>query len=452
MLPTMSDSENGSVGSDDHASAVRRQGDGTVRKLRKRFEPSTSRDLVLPTDLRRSARQAAASQAVNDGKRPRPSSDRASGADSERAAAHDVTSQSVLARVSALETGQQQLRADFQQSQADAQQAKAELQQNRLDLATAQAELRQCSLDLATTKTELAAARAEVAELRGSVDTRLQAQASNSAAAADQVKDQLQQQLNAESSTVEHLNQRVRTNNIVMHGVPDTAAYSRPADLDSYVKDELDSAAPSRTAEPLSKAVIGVRRIGRPGAGTNPGKRAVVVEFATSQAKHQAFQLSSCLRPRGIRLSDELTHKQLQAQRQLEADSAALKAKGYHPFYRQGKLKYMDQGVLRTCQRGDATRVTPCPPGAAQPGSSAPLGRPGAQRGRSRRTAPTWQGSPRPHAAATGAPSLAATVTAARAAMDAAATATAADNLPPPPPPQPPGGTAGAASSSASPQ
>ena len=126
------------------------------------------------------------------------------------------------------------------------------------------------------------------------------------------------------------------------------------------VKRELDSAMSSRVAAPVSKSVTAVRRIGRPTAGTGPGRRAVIVEFASSEAKHLAFQLSPKLRLQGIHLSDELAHKQLQAQRGLEADFAALRTKGYQPFYRQGRLKYMDQGVLRTCKRGEATRVTPC--------------------------------------------------------------------------------------------
>ena len=258
---------------------------------------------------------------------------------------------------------------------------------------------------------------------------------------------------------MEHLSQRVRANNVVMHGVPDTAAYSRPADLERFVKRELDSAMPSRAAAPVSKSITAVRHIGRPAAGTGPGRRAVIVEFASSEAKHVAFRLSTQLRLQGIHLSDELTKKQLQAQRGLEADFAALKAKGFQPFYRQGRLKYMDQGVLRTCKRGEATRVTPCAPGASMPrpsGPRAPRGpRPHSHQHRPRRATPATGGigSPHPSAAAANAHTPDPVIAAANAAMAAAAAATAGSPLPPPrggaPPP---GGTADVPPTSTSPQ
>ena len=129
---------------------------------------------------------------------------------------------------------------------------------------------------------------------------------------------------------MEHLNQRVRANNVVMHGVPDIAAHSRPADLTRFVKNKLDGAAPRRgSATPvLSQSIQAVSHIGRPGSG----KRAVLVEFSTHTAKHEAFKLSPKLRRTGIHLADELTPKQLKTQRGLVADFSALKLKGFNPF------------------------------------------------------------------------------------------------------------------------
>ena len=107
-----------------------------------------------------------------------------------------------------------------------------------------------------------------------------------------------------------------------MHGMPDTAATSRPADLARLVRGKLDAAAPRRgsTFAP-SQSIQAVSHIGRPGNN----KRAVLVEFSTHTAKHEAFKLSAQLRREGLHLADELTHKQLKAQRGLAADFSALK-------------------------------------------------------------------------------------------------------------------------------
>ena len=433
----MSDSE--SCGSGEHASAVRKLDSGAVRRLRENFEPaSSSQDLALPT-VRRSARQAAASQASEEARHAKTAEKRSLHAATKEVPAADATTlQALLARVVALEAGQQQLKADLQQSKVALQQTTTELDQTKSDLAVAQ--------------TELATTRTEVVELKASVTANLQNQAGSSTAAADHVKNQLQQQLNAESTTLEYLNQRVRSNSIVMLGVPDTAANSRPADLEALVKKELDSAAPSRAARPLSGCITAVRRIGKPNADSDTGRRAVVVEFATSAAKHQAFQRSAQLRSRGIRLSDELTQKQLQAQRHLEADAAALKSKGFHPFFRKGQLRFMDSGRLRTCKRGEATQVAPCPPGAGQSRPPAPPGRPRHHQRRSRQATPAGRASPRPNGAATSGLGSDPAIAAAQHIMAAAAAATTGSQLPPPPPPPPPGGTAGATSAPASPQ
>ncbi|KAL3135391.1 hypothetical protein ABBQ32_007575 [Trebouxia sp. C0010 RCD-2024] len=115
-------------------------------------------------------------------------------------------------------------------------------------------------------------------------------------------------------ATVEFLNQRVRSKNMVLHGVPDTAAISRPADLERFVKCRLDDAAPGRGPSGVSQSITAVTHIGKPGGGN----RAVLVEYASSQAKHKAYALSRELRRQGFHLADELTPKQLQAQQAMD--------------------------------------------------------------------------------------------------------------------------------------
>ena len=205
-------------------------------------------------------------------------------------------------------------------------QRSTDAQQLRSDLLQAQNELAAVRSDLLQTQTELATTRSDLAEFRGSIDKQLGDQTSHSIARETAVKHKLQQQLSAEGSSLEHLSQRVRANNIVLHGVPDIAAHSRPADLTHYFSNKLDVAAPCRgqSSQTLSQSIQAVSHIGRPGSG----KRAVLVQFSTHTAKHEAFKLSPHLRRSGLHLADELTPKQLKAQKGLEADFSALKLKG----------------------------------------------------------------------------------------------------------------------------
>ncbi|DBA87833.1 TPA: hypothetical protein ACH3X1_004830 [Trebouxia sp. C0004] len=244
----------------------------------------------------------------------------------------------LLARIGALE-----------QNQADSQQLRSDLLQTHTELAATRSELLKA-------QTELTAACSDLAEFKGSVNNRLGEQTSHSIARETAVKDGLQQQVNAEGSSLEHLSQRIRANNIVLRGVPDIAAHSRPADLTRYVSNKLDSATPRRgsSSKALSQSTRAVSHIGRPGSG----KRAALVKFSTHTAKREAFKVSPHLRCSGLHLADELTPKQLKAQKGLEADFSALKLKGFRPFYRRGELKYRDQGVNRTCKRGEAIRVS----------------------------------------------------------------------------------------------
>ena len=215
----MADSDSDSVSSAAHVVKARKGADGNVAKLREQFEPSTSQALaIVPT--RRSARVQAASQPQTTGKRARspavlgsrsPVEASPAPASSPATDPPALTLAALLARIEALEGDTQHLRTDLRQ-----------------------------------TKSELAASRSELAEAKDTLDTRLQEHTSHCIARETAVKDELQQLVSTEGSSLEHLSQRVRANNIVMHGVPDTAATSKPADLTRLVKGKLDAAAPRR--------------------------------------------------------------------------------------------------------------------------------------------------------------------------------------------------------------
>ena len=191
----MADSNSDSVGSAAHVSKARKGADGHVAKLREQFEPSTSQAVaIVPT--RRSARVQAASQPRTTGKRtraPAEAADSPAPASSPAASSPTVTLATLLARIEALEAETQHLRTDLKQTQ-----------------------------------TELAAAHSELARSRVALDTRLQDHTSHCIARETAVKDELQQLVSTEGSSLEHLSRRIKANNIVMHGLPDTAATSRP--------------------------------------------------------------------------------------------------------------------------------------------------------------------------------------------------------------------------------
>ena len=197
--------------------------------------------------------------------------------------------------------------------------------------------------------TDLAATQSELAATKDSFSAQLKEQERNSVARENVIKDTHRQQVARLESTVEFLNQRVRSKNMVMHGIPDTAALSRPAALEHFVKSRVDDA--TRGREPsISHAITSVTHMGRP----SEGNRSVLVEYTTSQAKHKAYALSQELRRNGFHLSDELTPKQLQTQKDMEPDVTALRSKGYRPWFRRGSLWYSNRGVPRQCRRGEA--------------------------------------------------------------------------------------------------
>ncbi|DBA94590.1 TPA: hypothetical protein ACH3X1_002172 [Trebouxia sp. C0004] len=235
----MSDSDNGSAGSVAPAPKARKGQDGRVAKLRNRFEHPTSQALTV-VPARRSAHVASAGQLIKQ----------ANAAD-------------LVARIRALE-----------QNQADSKQLRSDLLQTQTELGVTRSELLKA-------QTELTAACSDLAEFKGSVDKRLGEHASHSIARETAVRDGLQQQVSAEGSSLEHLSQRIRANNIVLHGVPDIAAHSRPADLTRYVSNQLDTATPRRgsLSQALSQSIRAVSHFGRPGGG----KRVVLVEFPPTQ-------------------------------------------------------------------------------------------------------------------------------------------------------------------------
>lgn len=210
--------------------------------------------------------------------------------------------------------------------------------------------------------TRLGALERETSELKKQLADSTQ----NTLARENVLRDTHRQELASVKDDVEFLSQRVRSKNMVLHGVPDTASVSKPADLERFVKHTLDEVTPGRTASKPSQSITAVSHIGRPGTGN----RSVLVEYASSQAKHSAYALSKELRRRGFHLADELTPKQMHAQKAMEADASALRSKGFRPWFRRGALYYSNRGVQRQCRQGEAVKVPTCsvpPPPPAPP-------------------------------------------------------------------------------------
>ncbi|DBA84175.1 TPA: hypothetical protein ACH3X1_006640 [Trebouxia sp. C0004] len=230
---------------------------------------------------------------------------------------------------------------------------------------------------------QLAEAQSQLKAAEASFSKKLEEQTQSSLARENAVKDNCQQRINALDSTVEMLSQRIRARNMVVHGLPDTAAVSNPAALERLVKDRVDSVGPHRGSSPVSRFITAVTRIGRPGAGN----RAELVEYSSSQAKHKTYALSRQLRQQGMSLTDELTPKQQQAQKALDPDRIALRSKGFRTWFRHGTLWYLDQGVPRECKQGEAVRLPQTqgsPPRPNIPSARAPpRGRPRQTPGRS---------------------------------------------------------------------
>ena len=220
-------------------------------------------------------------------------------------------------------------------------------------------------------QTQLTGAQSQLKAAEASFSKKLEEQTQSSIARENAVKDSCQQRISALESTVEMLSQRIRTRNMVVHGLPGTAAVSNTAALERLVKARVDNVGPSRGSPPISQSITAVTRIGRPGTGN----RAVLVEYSSSQAKHRAYALSRQLRQQGISMTDELTPKQQQAQKALDPDRIPLRSKGFRTWFRRGTLWYLDQGVPRECKQGEAIRLPQAqggPPGSGTPAAGAP--------------------------------------------------------------------------------
>ena len=215
---------------------------------------------------------------------------------------------------------------------------------------------------------------------------RLHDEKQNSVARETALKNEFRQQFAGLENTVEFLNQRVRSRNMVVHGIPDTASLSKPAQLEDYVKGKFDDATPQTTRVKPSQAIMAVTHIGRP----RGGNRSVLVEYGSSQGKHRAYALSRQLRRQGVHLAEELTPQQLHAQRAMEADASALRSRGYRPWFKRGTLWYSDKGAPKQCKRGEAVRVPACshapPPPRPPPRPSAQQRPPPARRAAARPT------------------------------------------------------------------
>ena len=222
-------------------------------------------------------------------------------------------------------------------------------------------------------QSELAALLARLASLEqrfSQVQSQLKEQEHSSIARENAIKDAHRQQVAELESRVDFLDERVRSKNMVIHGIPDTVPLSKPADLERFVKERLDSAVRGRSSVTVSQSITSVSHMGKPGSG-----RSVLVEYDSTQAKHKAFALSRELRRQGFHLRGELTPKQLQAQKSMEPDVTALRSKGYRPWFRKTTLFYSNRGVPKQCKRGEAISVPMCPGSPNAPRPNPRLGR-----------------------------------------------------------------------------
>ena len=126
------------------------------------------------------------------------------------------------------------------------------------------------------------------------IDLRFYGNTGSRTAAADNSKNQLRSSSSMWKAPPWSMS--IAQSGIVILGVADTAAYSRPADLEALVKLEIGSAAPPWTAKPLSRFIIAVRCIGEPRVGNDPGRRAMVsLPTARPSIRHSSDLLNSDL-------------------------------------------------------------------------------------------------------------------------------------------------------------
>ena len=186
---------------------------------------------------------------------------------------------------------------------------------------------------------------------------------------------QLQQERQAGALQMEHLLRHSKCNNLVVFGVPESPAYSLPAQLARHMQGVLFQAAPASEQTTVRSAY----RLGKWKEGQLK-PRAVLVELMSIGAKHTAFQASSRLRAARIRLDEDLTPQQMQQRKGLSTDFQCLKARGYKPFFRGANLKYRDGPLIRKCARGEANKVVEAAAQAARATAPPPARQPRPQR------------------------------------------------------------------------
>ena len=186
---------------------------------------------------------------------------------------------------------------------------------------------------------------------------------------------QLQQEREAGALKLEHLLRHSKRNNLVVFGVPESLAYSLPAQLARHMQGVLFQATPASELTTVRSPF----RLGKWKQGQLK-PRAVLVELMSVGAKHTTFQASSRLRAARIRLDEDLTPQQMQQRKGLSTDFQCLKARGYKPFFRGATLRYRDGPVIRKCARGEANKVVAAAAQAARAAVPPPARQPRPQR------------------------------------------------------------------------
>ncbi|DBA69291.1 TPA: hypothetical protein ACH3X2_004128 [Trebouxia sp. C0005] len=176
--------------------------------------------------------------------------------------------------------------------------------------------------------------------------------------------DQLQQEKQSNTEQLERLHRDFKRNNLIVFGVPESAALQTPAALGRHLQGLLFL---PTTASELSQ-VRSAFRLGKPKQDQSK-PCAVLVELLSVAAKHMAFQASSKLRAISIRLDKDLTPQQMKQRKNMSVDFQCLKARSYKPFFRRVKLRFRNGAVIRTCAKDEANKVVAA---AAQAARAAP--------------------------------------------------------------------------------
>ena len=137
----------------------------------------------------------------------------------------------------------------------------------------------------------------------------------------------LSNQVAALTQKIEFGEQSARARNVILFNVSESSAM-----LETVVRELLPISLHSKIAE--------VSRIGRAQACdvSSPPARPVRVCFTTVQAKHDALKSGKAVRAKGASITLDLTPAQQQTKRSKWDRYAALKHRGFRPFWRTDKL------------------------------------------------------------------------------------------------------------------